>query len=117
MLARTGIADAEFVAFFGGIAYFSDWRNEEPIAAINTVLRAVDAASGIVGSELDANRATGCPAAARRGVRSFEPADSRRCVVYFEALRFARNFQRLRGRIRSRIVRHDFQIISAIGKC
>ena len=52
VFARGEAAQREFVVFARGVADVPDWREENPVAAVDAVLRAVDAAGGIARSEL-----------------------------------------------------------------
>src|SRR5579862_7579379 len=105
---------------FRGVADAADRRNEDPIAAVDAVLSAVDVTVCIVRGKLDdfaskRNYLTiWLSAVVRLHRHGFEVFYYRRCVVDFEALAFALGAQCVLRWIGRRVASHDFQIISAV---
>src|SRR5207245_2115219 len=93
-----------------GIADTSARSHENPIPAVETILRALDGGRGIA-------RREGCRMATThfsRGWTYLEVLYHRRRIVDFKALAFALGFERECRRIRRRIAGDYFQVVGAV---
>ena len=104
---RECLGQREFVPFFERVADTADWRDQNPIAAIDAVLRAVDAAGCVARDEFhrsSALRRVRFFFARRRNDRRLKALDRRRRVVDYKSFAVARRRERVRGRVRRRVV-------------